>query len=99
MTDEVSNEANNEPKVDENLRAAEEFSEAFDAAQTAAQIFEARLFEFRLLSTEDAALRTELDKTIDLLSTKLAEMQALMDTCNAEIVAAQKRYQESQNKA
>jgi hypothetical protein len=85
--------------IDENLQAAEEFSNAFAAAQTAAQIFEARLFEFRLLSTEDTALRTEIDRILDLLSIKLAEMQDLMDTCNAGITAAQERYEDSQNRA
>jgi hypothetical protein len=80
---------------DNNLKAIDEFSEAFDAAQNAAQIFEARLFELRLIVTKDAALRTEIDRILELLSTKLAEMEELKKTCNAEIDAATTRYENS----
>jgi len=75
--------------IDNNLKAVEEFAMAFHAAQ----IFEARMFELGRLVTNDAALRTEIDRILDLLSTKLAEIRELMKICGAEIDTANARYQ------
>jgi hypothetical protein len=89
----MTDEAKSEPKVDENLRTAEDFSLAFNIAQEAFQVFEARAFELRTFCEDDA----NRAKALELLSAAQDRMLALMKNCNLEIAAAQTRYGASQN--
>jgi hypothetical protein len=84
----MTDEAKSEPTVDENLRVAEDFSLAFNIAQEAFQVFEARAFELRTFC-EDDANRAE---ALQLLSDARSKMLTVMENCNVEIAAAQTRY-------
>ncbi len=89
----MTDEAKSEPKVDENLRVAEDFSLAFNIAQEAFQVFEARAFELRNFCEDDANRAEELE----LLSDARSKMLTVMENCNVEIASAQTRYGASQN--